>query len=365
MMKVIVPVLAALAATGLLLASGFGQDSVTAVKELQPRPVTLTGKVSLTRALAQLKEQTGNAVADRRPGGADPLLALDLAGTTFWQSLDDIAHKAGCAVSLYQADGAVALVEGPARKMPVAYSGLFRLAARRLSVTRDEAAGSHTCSVSLEAAWEPRFLPFYLEVGPITVDFAPDVGGKVQQVELPSRGQMHIGGRSAAEIDVVVPAPPRSVPKIASLKGRLSVTGPVKMLDFAFADLKPIKSSEQGRTEMKEGVKVALTRLTLSPDGRATVDVTITNPPGGPRFESYQSWLDNNRLALVRVVNGKRQELIARDHQVIALTADRAEISYSIANVSAPLSAWNLTYRTPSRIVEVPVPFAFTDIALP
>src|SRR5262249_56345253 len=83
------------------------------------------------------------------------------------------------------------------------------------------------------------------------------------------------------------PGPGRSSAKIDSVKGSLRVIGPTKMLTFVF-------DSKTAMLE-QEGVKVTLKRPTRDP---WSVDVYIENPPGGPKFESYQSWLDNNTIHL-------------------------------------------------------------------
>src|SRR5579859_5467786 len=65
------------------------------LKDLAPRTVTLQNRaIKLSEALDQLKKQTGTEVIDRRDGGDNPALKLDLQKATFWQAVDTIAKEA-------------------------------------------------------------------------------------------------------------------------------------------------------------------------------------------------------------------------------------------------------------------------------
>src|SRR5262245_8787728 len=261
-------------------------------KELQPRLFSFDkSKATVAEALEQLAVQTGNRVIDRRKNKTDAPLHLSVRDVPFWQALDAIAKASGAGVSLYEADGIIALVDRPGRKVTTTHGGLFRLGLRKVSLTRDEEADTHTCSLHVEIAWEPRVQPFYIELGsatgPVTAVYAPDAKGKSRKVELPGRTPIPVAGRVAVEDILHLPAPDRSSPKIDSLKGSLRAVGPTKMLTFVF-------DSKTAMLE-QEGVKVTLKRPTRDP---WSVDVYIENPPGGPKFESYQYWLDNNTIHL-------------------------------------------------------------------
>ena len=287
-----------------------GTRDQEAAKVLPSRTISLQkGEIPLSKALAQIKEQTGITVADRRLSRNDPKLELELTRAPFWQALQAIAKSANARISPYQADGNLALVEGPNRSFPVEFHGPFQVAFKRLAINHDLETDNRSCVVHLEVAWEPWFQPFYLEAGSATAVFAPDKQGKAIKAEVPSRGQLSVAGKMAVEVEVRLPAPERSSPRIDLLQGTFRVIGPSKMLTFTFPALKPIKN-EPIRQE-KEGVTVSLTKVTAKSD-RWTFDVLIENPPGGPRFESYQSWLDNNQIYLERGT-GKEREVFYSD----------------------------------------------------
>src|SRR5262249_60343277 len=107
--------------------------------------------------------------------------------------------RAGSA--LYEPGGSIAPVDRPGRKVTTTHSGLFRLGLRRVSLTRDEEAGTHTCSLHVEIAWEPRVQPFYLELGsaagPVTAIYAPDGRGESRKVVWPGRTPTPAARRAA------------------------------------------------------------------------------------------------------------------------------------------------------------------------
>jgi hypothetical protein len=349
-----------------------GPRDQEASKVLPPRLVSFQkSEIPLSKALAQIKEQTGISVIDRRLSRNDPKLVLAIARTPFWQALQAVAKAADARISPYQADGNLALTEGPYRPFPAVFHGPFQIAVKGLVLSQNLETDNRSCVVHLEVAWEPWFQPFYLDVGPATAVFAPDKNGKAIKAEIPSRGQHSIAGKLATEVEVRLPAPKRSSPGIDLLQGTFRVIGPSKMLTFTFPARKPIKN-DPIRQE-KEGVAVSLTKIAAKSD-RWTFDVLIENPPGGPRFESYQSWLDNNQIYLEKGT-GKDREVFfpdpAAEETLGNVTATRAAIRYHFTprnggrTMPGKLGDWKLVYRTPGRIVEVPVPFAFKGLDLP
>ena len=88
----------------------------------------------LSEVLKKLSMQTGIAVADHRRTQTNQRVTFNFNGVPFWQALDQIAGATNMGLSLYQADGGVALVDGPYRRLPVSYSGLFRMALKRVTL---------------------------------------------------------------------------------------------------------------------------------------------------------------------------------------------------------------------------------------
>jgi hypothetical protein len=346
--------------------AGDDEDVARTKKELQPRPVTLKAD-GISNVLAQLQQQTGNIVVDRRQTKSDSGLKIELANSTFWPAVEAIAKAAGCGISTYQADARVALVDAPLRSMSKVFQGIFRITAKRVNAVRDDDAGTHVCIVTLDVAWEPRYEPLYLEVGPIQATFAADNKGVELQATTAGQGKINVAGRNAIEIDIRVPAPKRSAPKIKSLQGQFQLTGPGKMLTFNFSNPKAFKKTNPPLRQTQDGVQVSLVELKTFSD-RWSVEVQIDNPGSTPQKDSFQSYLGNNRITLEKR-EGPDHKVWAGAEDRAEETATRAEIQYSFHNARkhnpGQPADWMLVYRAPGRIVEIGVPFAFKDLSLP
>jgi hypothetical protein len=348
-----------------------GEDArEQAKRELLPRSVHLRAEaIPLSEALAELRRQTGNEVADRRHTKTDPKLNLHLENSTFWPALDAIAKAAGCGVSTYQPDQQVALVDAALPSVSTIYQGIFRISTTGLSVA--QSAGTHICTITLDIAWEPRFEPLYLELGAIDAVFAADVQGVELQARAPAQGKFSVAGYNARAVEVRLPAPQRTSVKIKSLTGQFQLTGPAKMLTFTFPELKPMKKGEPPIAKSDEGVRVSLVELKAAAT-LWSVEMHIVNPPGNPPLESFQSWLGNNRITLEKGKGPARTIWPLRgpeDQLVRQEAATGAEIRYSFPIASkqnkGPPEAWTLVYRTPGPIVDIAAPFTFKDVPLP
>jgi hypothetical protein len=343
------------------------------LKFLAARPFTLKSEgIAISDALKELGKQTGLVVHDRRKFPAKAKIKLDLKDATAWQALDVIARAAEASVSLYQPDAEMALVDGPPPPPTISYRGLFRTSIKRISVERDLEAKSRSCLVQLETVWEPRFQPFLLDAGPCEITFSPDKQGKTLQGQQPSKGYTSVTGRTSLEFEVRVPAPDRSSAQIDSLRGKLSVIGPSKMLTFTFEKLTEIPKPAQAQKLVQEGITVTLNKLQVE-DDRWMLEVVLDYPPGGPKFESFQSWLGNNKIYAENVKSGGKQRLmnVSGDEEIVRLTSSNAVIRYYLTNPGKKIPGignpgdWRLVYYTPGRIVEVQASFSFKEVALP
>jgi hypothetical protein len=331
-----------------------------AAKDLAPRICTLPNEISLKTALAELAKQTRNTVTDRRRGEqTNPVLKLAVHKATFWQALEAIAKAADLRISLYQRDGQIALVDGPYRALPVSFSGLFRTTVKRVTTVADLENDAHFTLVQLEVAWEPRFQPFLVETRPDGLVIEDDQRHPLKVVE-GGKGQASVSGRPAMDMELRLPALPRAATTIGLLKGGLRVIGPSKMLTFTFDKLAKDEKQKQ------EGVTVTVSELTTDQD-RWTVGIVLDYPPGGPEFESFQSWLVNNRIALDKrggqpfPANGGSDEVASPDGTHVVLHYHFVEANGR--KLGKP-EDWRLIYRTPGKIVAVPVAFEFKDVRL-
>jgi hypothetical protein len=345
-------------------------------KELAPRTITLQDtNIALSKALRELASQTGNQVQDRRREKEDVKLPkLDLKSATFWQALDAIAKAADARVSLYERDGKIALLDGPHQLTPVSYSSLFRVAIKELHLHHFLDSDAHYCDIKLEVAWEPRFQPLFVETRPDSLIVQDDKGRAIDVPE-EGRGPAAIGRPIVKTIDVRIPAPQRSAKQFGLFKGRLALMGAAKMITFTFDKLTKIEKAGDAKKETKEGVAVNLRELRSEGGGGDevwTVGLLLEYPPDGPKFESFQSWILNNQIYLEREQAGIKQQFPPNlGYETDDQSDTKAIIRYRFGDepekklTLGKFSDWKLVYRTPGRIVEVPVPFEFKDVPLP
>ena len=337
--------------------AGANDPAARATKLLEPRPLSLpAGKYTVADFLGQLEKQTGNVVLDRRLQKSGAPIALAFDGVPFWRVLDKFAEQANCGWTAYSAEGVI-LTDATRRSPHVSYHGITRTALKRIILARDFEADTSTCTLQLDVAWEPRFQPFYLGVGPMTATFAKGNLAKERTVQAPSRGQSPVAGRTALTLEMHLPAPERAA--LATLEGSWKFVGPSKMLTFRFAEIKSNAALEQ------EEVSVRLTNVKVGPD-RWLIEVQIDNPPGTPVFESFQSWLDNNRISLVGGQGRKPQTWLPEPNEAVLVeTSRKAVVQYAFAAQGKGKPAdWTLVYQTPGRIVELTVPYRFEDVPL-
>jgi hypothetical protein len=132
------------------------------------------------------------------------------------------------------------------------------------------------------------------------------------------------------------------------------------MLRFTFDAL------QEGQSQQQEGVSVKLRRV-LTKSEPWTVQVELIYPPNGPRFESYQSWLLHNQMALVSKDGKKR--LTATGHSIEQQRNDRAIVTYYFAETEAKPRRtpgdWKVECWTPSRLLQTQVSFEFKNLPLP
>jgi hypothetical protein len=332
-----------------------------ALKDLAPKTITFRGGLPLTKALAELAKQTGNTVADRRrEDKSDPEIKLDLQKATFWQALEDIARAADLRIALYQRDGQIALVDGPYHAVPVSFSGLFRTAVKRVIAVRDLESDAHFYLAQLEVAWEPRFQPFLIETRPDALVVEDDQGHGLKIPE-DGKGQAPVSGKAAVEIEVRLPALKRSAAKLRLLKGSLALIGPSKLLTVTLDTL------AKGEKKKQHGVTVAVEELNME-DDRWTVGIQLDYPEDGPKFESFQSWLVYNRIEL-ESKKGDKPFPNNGGSETVSQEGNQAVVRYHFVETGrlklGKPADWKLVYRTPGRIIEVPVAFEFKDVSLP
>jgi hypothetical protein len=337
-----------------------------AEKVLTPRLVTLQrDNIPLSLALAELTKQTGTLLEDLRTDKtADPTVKLRLEKVTFWQAVDALAREADLRVVFDHKEGKVALADGPNRTPPgsLSYSGLFRIAVKRIQADQDLESDKegHFCTVYLEVAWEPRFHPLFLESQPATFEIKDDKGNVLKALEQ-GGGRVPLSERIASQLQVRLEAPKRTALNLGQLKGSLNVLGPAKMVQFTFDKL----AEKPAPSQVQDGVKLTLLEFDEGEKGEELWKVTlkVEYAEGGPEFESFEQWLINNEAYLEKKDGKKR---IKTGNSETEPGARQAILRYFFSDegIGKPEN-WKLVYRTPGQILKVPVNFEFKELPLP
>jgi len=193
--------------------------------------------------------------------------------------------------------------------------------------------------------------------------------------QIDGKGLAPIGRPMVHTMHLRIPAPQRSAKQLGLLKGKLAVMGPSRMLTFTFDKLNKIEKAADAKKETKEGVTVNLRELRSeggAGDEVWTVGLLLEYPAGGPKFESFQSWIINNKIDLEKEQGGIKQQFPPNlGYETDDQSDTKAIIRYRFGDepekklILGKFSDWKLVYYTPGRIIEVPVPFEFKELPLP
>jgi hypothetical protein len=348
--------------------------------------VNLKGPIPLKEALQQLREQTGNAVADLRgrfgQEETNPTIALDLDKVPFWQAVDVLVAKAnaqGAGIKLaphLAADpktrqrspvvgivGRDTLGPPPQQAPPVAYSGPFRVAVKRVAAVRDlENEALSSLTLTLEIACEPRFQPLLLTIEPGAIQAAgPD--GQLRPAERAAVRSLRLVGVYPAELTVRLPLPPRDTPALAEFRMEFTALVPPEMLTFT------LPAVREGAEGARQGVRFTLSRFRPLRAGQGVEwDLTadLTYPAGRLDLESHQTWALENAVLVLRRKGGKAEWRPSGDPLVAIDEGGTIRLSCSFkSEIPEKPDDWELIARAPAAPVKVPVAVSFRSLPLP
>jgi hypothetical protein len=333
-----------------------------------PKAKTFTlsaDQMKLSAVLADLSKKSGVVVEDKR-GEADDPITVNVKAATFWAAVDAVAAAAHARVTINPRDGRVSLIKRTDKDEGtiVSRDGLFRAAVKRVTAVHDFDTGSSVYTASVEIAWEPWLLPLFLETSPRDFKVSDEKSNPVT-VRQEGSSIAPVDGRAAFLLDLPLPTFDRDAKKIGQIEGKLSVIAPSRMLQLSFDPLdqleKQLKKAPVAVTQ--DAMTCKVTKVVLN-DDRWSVQVALDYPPGGPTFESFQSWVVNNEMSLESTDGGKR--LASNSYVLESSSSSRALLTYHFTdkNRGKPQD-WKVLYRTPASIVEIPLRFAFKDVRLP
>jgi hypothetical protein len=359
-------------------------EQTRAKAAVQASTVTLKGdQLSLAEVFKEIEKQTGNKVVDYRAmfqeEVVDMPLKLSFENTPFWTALDQILDQAG--LKLYDfpdtetVGRALAVVRRSADELPRSGSanliGAFRVQASEFMSQRSLKNPSQKgLQLQLDAAWEPRLAPIVLLVPMDQVEATDDKGGSMTVTGADAGSTLQlplVPGTTGTQLSLNFDLPPRSVQKIAKLRGKLTALMPGRMETFRFADLdrKKVPANKGGAKKIeqrKADVTVALDDVRKNND-LWQIEVRIRFQQTGGPLESHLDWTSQNEAYLE---SPKKEKIPFAAFETTLQNPGEGEVGISyLFDVPDGLQGYTLVYTTPAAIVSIPVQYELKDLQLP
>ncbi len=322
--------------------------------------VTLQGKMSLAKALAEIERQTGNHFTDFE--GHEAELDLDLADVPFWEAVDRVLDDAELELNPYRGAEGLSLSARPEGQVPrtgrAAYDGIFRIEPIRVDSVRDlRHPAVSGLRLTVQIAWEPRIAPISLAQSLAALQAVDENGDALKVDGAPRTIEAGVvGGASAVELTLPFELPERGARRIASLKGTIVTTLPGRVATFSFDKLVTAKNVEQRQA----GVTVTLEQVRKNGDlYQARIGVVFDQAANA--LESHRGWILENPAYMVDA-KGNRLE-----HFGIERTREGENeigLSYVFELPDGP-EGCKFFYETPAAIIRSEIPYELKDIELP
>jgi len=335
---------------------------------VEPTLITFSGQdVPLSKVLEAIAEQTGNRVVDYReeygqePRDPDVTVSLDKA--TFWEAMDTVLDAADSTLYPYaeETQGGLAVIdrpegEGPRRERVMGYAGPFRVEGVRVDASADlRNAGGRTLILETAVAWEPRLRPINL------LHLLEDVVATDEQgnaVEVDGEGALDVqvlAGEQTVTLQIPFTLPPRSVAKIASLKGSFTALIPGRMETFEFESF-----NRANQEQRKAGVAVILENVRRNNQvWEVRVRVRFDDAEGS--LQSHLSWIFNNECYMLDAA-GERVD--PDTFETTRQTENEVGMAYYYG-IEGKLNGYKLIYKTPAVIIPLEMEYEVKDIPLP
>lgn len=342
-------------------------EESAAVSVTKSSLITLQGELKLSEAFAALEKQTGNALVDFREEfgqqASDPQVRVDFDKVTFWEAFDQLADQAEITPYNYSGQpGKLAYVarteDDAPRKGRAQYAGLFRAEPLRIETARDfRNSRNNVFQVFIDFGWEPRLQPIVALHDLNSVRAVDDAGNAMATVD--SEGEIETSPEvDATSLELVVPLalPDRSVKKIGSIKGKLSLLVPGRIETFEFTDLDKAKAVEQRRAN----VAVVIDQVRKNQDVQE-VRMRVKFDKAANALESHRTWIYNNPAHLI---DPEGNQIEPAGMEATLQEDSEVGVAYQFV-IDAGIKGYKFAYRTPSSIIKLPVEYEVKDLELP
>jgi hypothetical protein len=322
-------------------------------------------KLPLPEVLAAIDQQTGNRFLTNQVDDgelAKIAITIELKDEPFWSAMDQILDQGQLGIYAYSGDDAIALVsrspQEAERRGRASYSGPFRIELLEVQAQRSlRRLAGDALKLQLQIAWEPRLRPIVLSQSMTDVEATTDAGQRlavkqpqaVLDVEVP-------GGTQAAEIVLPFELPPRKTERLAVLRGTLQALVPGRQVQFRFEEL----AQAAGKSQRHGGVQVMVDDIRRNNEiWEIHMRFSLDEPSGA--LQSHRGWIFQNRSYLI----GKDGEPIDNiGFETTRQTPREIGIAY-LFDLPDGIEGLAWVYATPAAIVELPVEYELTNVALP
>ncbi len=322
--------------------------------------VTLSGKMNVTDALAEIAKQTGNKVSFESSDAApNKEIELKADKQAFWEVMDDVMIQASLRMNPYSSTEGVVLIPddtvipGPEPH----FNGPFQITAVSTQATKPfSAGGDGRLDVSLQVAWEPRLKPIFIEVPmkemkvQVGSDEFPGLNPEANP-EIPVNPE-----GAAAQIDLQFPRLPRSAEKIDKLTGEIVVAVPSEKHKYVF------EKFANGKRQSEKFGQVTVTLENARRNGSVfEMRILAEFQAAQGALDSFRGWILSNRAYLL---DAKQNRLENVGLNTYSVSGNSVGVAF-LFQINSDPNDYTLVYESPGMITRQNVKFELNDIELP
>lgn len=355
-------------------------EKIVVVLVTKASRVTLNGKMTVGKALEQIRKQTNNDVAlpDETPDVfLNREIELKVENVSFWEALADVMKQGELVVEPYAgARGQLRLAptqsarikaanpgidlpnEGNQKfEVPRSVSGIFDLTVTQVNASRNLTNPAlNYCNIHMAIRWEPRVTPISIDLPMATIKAIDEFDNPIeitnQDAVISGTVQPEI---SELEFSVPIALVDRQIEVIKSFEATIDavVTGRTETFRF-----RKIGKLAPGAAQTKAGATVTFDGIQKNED-LFGVTVRLSFDEEHNALESHQNWVYNNQIYLENEAGEKFEKLA---YEGVKQTNNEVAIRYYFEQDPKNMT---LYYKTPAAIVKIPVKVSLKNIPLP
>jgi hypothetical protein len=339
-------------------------QQVDAVEYFDVSKVTLSGKMKVKQALAEILKQTGNEVEIESNGESefeDVEIELDFKDSPFWTVLDAILEQSKLRINAYSSSQALALTPGEsdyAEAPKAVTSGPFRINMVSAQSTLPFASRlGGQLDLSLLVSWEPRLKPVYMQIPMASMQATTDTEKTLAAPNPQAYPEIPLNaGGCNAQIDVQLARPDRDAKRLTKLSGEFAIAVPGEKHKFIF------KKFGNGARQSEKFQEVSVTLEGARKNGAVfemRVLVEFGNAAGA--LDSFRGWVLSNEAYLL---DPKQRRLENVGLQTYSVTSDSVGIAY-LFQINGNPDEFQLVYESPAAMSKQTVKYQLENIDLP